>query len=74
MGRLLLPESDEFRIAFTDEEAAALQEFNEAFESVAAETPMLLPPISEFVATESWRRYATAAEVALKRLARSGRR
>lgn len=68
------PDTEEWQLAFDQPERSVLRSFNMAFEEVCEVTPQLLPPLSEFIGTESWRIYRDAAKSALEELGSTERR
>ncbi|MEO0594223.1 MAG: hypothetical protein AAFZ38_11640 [Myxococcota bacterium] len=62
------PDTEEWRLAFGPDERSVLRSFNSTFEEVCEATPQLLPSLSEFMDTESWRIYRDAAKSALEEL------
>ncbi len=59
------PKSESFAQIFDRDEASTLQTFHEVFETVRNNFPQGLPPIAKFVQTTAWKRYSSAARLAL---------
>jgi hypothetical protein len=64
------PADEQFRSAFDDVELEALRRFDALVQGVAQNTPRLLPPLDEFVATDPWLLLSTAAQATLQAMRR----
>ena len=61
-------DQDWYKEAFSEAELMIFQEFDEALEAVANDTPQNPPEINEFVKTPEWERLSGAAVIALGKL------
>ncbi|MGK4002231.1 hypothetical protein WMF31_06375 [Sorangium sp. So ce1036] len=63
------PESVDFVSQFSSGEMRVLEEFSEVVDSIAGETPQVLPPLEEFMNAEACKRLCAEAQKALRALA-----
>ena len=66
---IFAPQAAVFRDAFDDDELLVLQEFNGVFIRISGTLPDPLPPLEEFITSDQGAALATAARVALAKLA-----
>ncbi len=60
------PDDSGFRSQFSLAELHALKEFSRIVDTVADETPQVLPPLQEFMETEAWKLLCTEAQRVLR--------